>query len=130
LACGDVRATNNRGRYDSHKGRNGHGRYDNRHDGRYDGRYDRSDRYRRSGVTLYTGARFTGRSIFIGGDYANLGSTGFNDVASSVRIDGGGLWRLCSDKNYGGRCVTVSSGVVDLRRIGLGDNISSVRRIR
>ena len=81
------------------------------------------------GITLYAGRRFSGKSMYIGQDYTNLGSTGFNDLASSVRIEGGGTWRLCSDKNYGGRCVNVTGSTADLGRLGLGNNVSSIRRV-
>jgi hypothetical protein len=94
------------------------------------GPWGRVDRRRdHGGVTIFVDRRFRGRTMFIGQDYSNLGNSGFNDVASSLRIRGGGTWRVCSDKNYGGRCVDVSSDVPDLNRIGLGNTISSIRRV-
>jgi len=75
----------------------------------------------RSGLVLYTDKRFRGRTMSIGEDYTNLGTTGFNDAVSSVRVIGGGTWRLCSDKEYGGRCVNVSADVADLGSIGLNN---------
>lgn len=153
LVCTD----NRRGRYDNNRpgnrpGNNGRrvGHYDPRdHDnrgnqgnkgnhGKYDNRghrNDRDDRNRgsvntRSGVVLFTGTRWSGRTLNIRSDYMNLEKTGFNDDAASVRIIGKGTWRLCTDKNYGGRCVNVSSDVRDLNTLGVRNRISSVHRVR
>lgn len=115
LACGDrlVGVTNN-----------------SRPRGRGRGRWGHAGRERDYGrITLFTDRRFRGDQMEIDGDYSNLGNTGFNDKTSSVAIQGGGTWRLCSDKNYGGKCADVTSSVSDLQRIGLGNRISSVRRI-
>lgn len=55
--------------------------------------------------------------------------TGSNDQASSMRI-AGGVWQVCENSDYRGRCEIVSSDVPDLNAIGMNDSISSVRRIR
>jgi len=57
----------------------------------------------------------------------NLAATPMNDRALSIHVRGG-RWELCRDANYRGRCVFVTSSVSDLRRLGLGHSISSVRR--
>ncbi len=119
--------------HDNRDNRGNNGKYDNRNN-RND-RKDRDDRNRgsvntRSGIVLFTGTRWNGRTMNIRSDYMNLEKTGFNDNAASVRIVGKGTWRLCSDKNYGGRCVNVSSDVGDLNRLGVRNKISSIRRVR
>jgi hypothetical protein len=68
--------------------------------------------------------------MFVGQSYTNLRTTGFNDAISSIRINGGGVWRLCSDKDFGGRCVNVSSSMSDLGRVGLLRNVSSIRLVQ
>lgn len=88
----------------------------------------RNDRGRES-VVLFTGTRFRGRSMSVNQDYTNLGTTGFNDAAESVRVSGG-TWRLCTDKQYGGRCVNVSSDVSDLSSLGIRSKISSIRQVQ
>lgn len=125
LVCGP--ANSRRGNANNHRwDNNGKGRDDR---GRYDG-HDRKNRNTRKGVIIYDGSRWSGRSMSIRDSYVNLARTGFNDVASSIRIVGGGTWQLCSDKNYGGRCVNVRSDVRDLNTLLMNNRISSLRRIR
>ena len=49
----------------------------------------------------------------------------FNNQAGSVQVTG--RWELCDQPNFGGRCVTISSDVRDLARLGLRDRVSSAR---
>ena len=61
-------------------------------DGRYaDGRHDRNypDRNRDARATLYEGPNMSGRAFPIQDSVANLGRTGFNDRASSLRVESG-----------------------------------------
>jgi len=117
----------------------GGGAYDN--DDRYDGdRYDndrndgdRDYNYRRDwgsgGLVLFGGYGLRGEAFPTSGDVWNLGGTRFNDRARSVRIDRG-VWQLCENANFGGRCITLDRSVTDLGRYGMNDAVSSVRRIR
>lgn len=68
---------------------------------------------------------FRGRSFTATGSVP-LVSSSFNDKASSVQVNGG-VWELCEDRDYGGRCVTISSNVSDLGSYGLRNRVSSVR---
>jgi hypothetical protein len=128
LVCVDNRRGKNDGRYD--RGTWDKGRHDDR-----DKRRDRNDRgwdprNGKSGIVLFNGTQWRGRSMRVEYAHSNLVNTGFNDAVGSIRIIGRGTWRLCAHKNYGGRCVNVSSDVRDLRSIGLQNALSSVRRIR
>ena len=128
LVCGAAYDNNDRGdgRWNNGRGPGdrGHGRGPDR-----GGWYGNGRDSRGSGLVLYTGTRFRGRSMTIREDYTNLATTGFNDAVSSVRIMGRGTWRLCSDKEYGGRCVNVSSDAGDLSAIGLRGKVSSIRQV-
>jgi hypothetical protein len=99
---------------------------------------DRADRQRPEGgaygggratATLYEGRNLSGRSFALGnGNMANLDGTGFNDRASSLRVEGG-YWVFCSDANFGGECRTFGPGVYNTLPPGLNNMISSGRRI-
>lgn len=80
-------------------------------------------------ATLYEGPNLSGRSFPLNGGYMdNLGETGFNDRASSLRVESG-YWVFCSDAHFNGECRTFGPG--DYARLppGLNDRISSGRRI-
>ncbi len=83
---------------------------------------------RGGGITLYDGAGFRGEAVSFDGPVARLPSARFNDRAGSVSVSGS--WELCSDSNFRGRCEIVSGDIGDLRRIGLNNNISSIRPAR
>lgn len=84
-----------------------------------------ADNNRHGGLTLYDGAGFRGEAVSFDGAVARLPSARFNDRAGSVSVSGS--WELCSDSNFRGRCEIVSGDVRDLRRIGLNNNVSSIR---
>ena len=79
-------------------------------------------------VVLYEGPNFSGRSYTVTNDVLNnLGSTGFNDRASSMRIERG-YWMFCTDANFLGDCRTFGPG--DYPALSsLSNRISSGRRI-
>ena len=80
-------------------------------------------------AVLYEGRNFSGRSYVItGNSLPNLGSTGFNDRASSVRVEQG-YWMFCSDSNYDGECLTFGPGEYSSLPPELNNRISSARRI-
>jgi Beta/Gamma crystallin len=77
------------------------------------------------GITLYQNADFSGRSLLITGPTEYLGRLGFGDMASSVDVHDG-LWEVCTDSVYKGRCITHGPG----RHVLSGnthDRASSVR---
>jgi hypothetical protein len=59
---------------------------------------------------------------------ANLDGTGFNDRASSLRIERG-YWVFCSDASFRGECRTFGPGDYPDLPSGLSGRISSGRRI-
>ena len=79
-------------------------------------------------VVLYEGQNFQGRSFTVNSDVlSNLGSAGFNDRASSMRIERG-YWMFCTDANFMGDCRTFGPG--DYATLAwLSNRISSGRRI-
>jgi len=104
-------------------------------DGRYsDARpgpnYERPDdryRNREARATLFEGPNLSGRAFPINETVANLGRTGFNDRASSLRVESG-YWIFCSDSEFRGECRTFGPG--DYASLpGLNNAISSGRRI-
>jgi hypothetical protein len=89
------------------------------------------DRYRGRGgearATLYEGPSLSGRSYTLNDTMPNLGNTGFNDRASSLRVESG-YWIFCSDADFRGECRTFGPG--DYPSLsGLNSVISSGRRI-
>jgi hypothetical protein len=102
-------------------------------DGRYSDHrpYDRypeyPGRYRDARATLYEGPNLSGRAFPILDGVTNLGRTGFNDRASSLRVESG-YWIFCSDSEFRGECRTFGPGEYPFLP-GLNNAISSGRRI-
>jgi hypothetical protein len=89
--------------------------------------------YARAGAGLkpsfFDGPNFQGRSFSIGGDVvANLDGTGFNDRASSIRVENG-YWIFCSDAQFQGDCHTFGPGDYPTLPWSLDRKISSGRGI-
>lgn len=82
----------------------------------------------RTRVVIYEGPNFSGRSYTVNTDVlSNLDGTGFNDRASSLRIERG-YWMFCTDANLQGDCRTFGPG--DYPSLSWFSNrISSGRRI-
>jgi hypothetical protein len=76
-------------------------------------------------LVLYEDRGYRGRSYTTTGSVPLVPSS-FNDKASSVQVSGG-VWELCEDRDFGGRCVTISRNVSDLGSVGLRNEVSSVR---
>jgi len=97
-------------------------------DGRYsDNRSGDRGRNREAHATLYEGPNLSGRSYQLNDAMRNLGTTGFNDRASSLRVESG-YWIFCSDSEFRGECRTFGPG--DYASLpGLNNVISSGRRI-
>jgi hypothetical protein len=83
----------------------------------------------RERVVLYEQPGFGGRRIAIDNEFLpNLASAGFNDRASSLRVERG-YWMFCSDAGFQGTCRTFGPGDYPQLPPGLNDRISSGRRI-
>ena len=90
-------------------------------------RYDGRGRNREARATLYEGPNLSGRSYPLYDTMRNLDTTGFNDRASSLRVESG-YWIFCSDSEFRGECRTFGPG--DYPSLaGLNNVISSGRRI-
>lgn len=82
-----------------------------------------------SRAILYEGPNLSGRTYVISGQVVpNLDGTGFNDRASSLRVEGG-YWIFCSDANFNGECQTFGPGDYPSLPWGLNNRISSGRRV-
>jgi hypothetical protein len=97
-------------------------------DARYsNNRSDDRGRNREARATLYEGPNLSGRSYPLNDTMRNLSPTGFNDRASSLRVESG-YWIFCSDSEFRGECRTFGPG--DYASLpGLNNVISSGRRI-
>ena len=81
------------------------------------------------GATVYADPNFSGQSVSFRNDMPNLGSAGWNDKISSIRIPSGETWEMCQDVDYRNHCQVLSGDVTDLRGMGWNDRISSMRSV-
>jgi hypothetical protein len=89
---------------------------------------DRRDHRRDSRVTLYEGPNYSGGSIAIDGDsIRNLEPSGFNDRATSMRVEGA-PWTFCTDAGFRGDCRTFNPGDYPYLPEDLNNRISSGHR--
>jgi hypothetical protein len=97
-------------------------------DGRYSNyRADDRGQNRVARATLYEGPNLSGRSFVLNDMMRNLDTTGFNDRASSLRVESG-YWIFCSDSEFRGDCRTFGPG--DYASLpGMDNRISSGRQI-
>jgi hypothetical protein len=79
-------------------------------------------------VILFEDIDFKGRTLEVASDTLNLTVNGFNDKASSIRVNGG-RWQLCVDANFRGHCTILDKDAPNLSRFNLNDRVSSVRRV-
>jgi hypothetical protein len=80
-------------------------------------------------AVLYENRDFGGRSLVIDGNVLrDLANSGFNDRASSLRVEQG-YWMFCSDANFEGQCQTFGPGDYPQLPRALNNRISSGRRI-
>ena len=97
-------------------------------EGRYsNNRPEEPSRNRDARATLFEGPNLSGRSYGLDEAMQNLDRTGFNDRASSLRVESG-YWIFCSESDFHGQCRTFGPG--DYASLaGLNNVISSGRRI-
>jgi outer membrane protein OmpA-like peptidoglycan-associated protein len=78
-------------------------------------------------ITFYAGEGFHGPAFATDRMVGNFERYGFNDRSSSVIIETG-LWEVCEEPRFEGRCVVLRPGRYDsLRSLGMDNRISSVR---
>ncbi len=100
---------------------------DDNYAGRNDDRGQDRGRSALARATLYENANLSGRTYQLRDSMRNLGNTGFNDRASSLRVESG-YWIFCSDADFRGECRTFGPGEY-ASLSGLTDRISSGRMI-
>jgi len=81
-----------------------------------------------TGIILYDQNGFSGEAVQIDGAVPSLSDARFNDKTSSIEVLSG-RWEVCTNGNFGGRCEIISNDSLELRGIGLNNNISSVRPV-
>jgi len=82
-----------------------------------------------SRAVLFEGANLTGQPFAINPRGVNsLADVGFNDKASSLRVESG-YWIFCSDANFQGECRTFGPGDYPTLPSGLNNRVSSGRRV-
>lgn len=80
-------------------------------------------------VTFFEDDNFHGRSVTVDRELANFDRANFNDRASSAIVRGG-VWQVCEDARFEGRCATLQPGrYPSLGSFGLNDRISSARLV-
>lgn len=77
-------------------------------------------------ITFYSETGLRGTSVTLTSDQARFSKVSFNDKARSVEVKGG-VWLLCTDGNFSGRCEYIDRTVRNLGEIGLSGNISSAQ---
>jgi hypothetical protein len=94
---------------------------------RWSGR-DRNDNDRQGHptLTLFESRDLQGGAFELDHPDRSLSETGGRGRSLSAR---GGLWEICDRPDFGGRCVTVSGDVPDLRPYGMSNRIASARPV-
>jgi hypothetical protein len=79
------------------------------------------------GLVLHENTDYSGRQSMHVEAMANLKAVGMNDKASSVEVLDG-QWQLCTDADFGGRCVIVKPGRYQMGT-ALDNKLSSLRPV-
>jgi hypothetical protein len=83
-----------------------------------------------SGIHIFGDINYRGTSATLTSSVPDLDDQGMSRVVSSLRVDPGEVWQVCTEANYRGRCLNVSEDLSDLRRGEWNDVIVSARRLR
>ncbi|MFN3314626.1 MAG: beta/gamma crystallin-related protein [Hyphomonas sp.] len=79
-------------------------------------------------IILYSDTNLRGQTVELTSDQPNFNNIRFNDQARSIEVRGG-VWLVCADGNYRGRCEYIDRTVRNLGEIGLSGTISSAKRV-
>lgn len=80
-------------------------------------------------AVLYEAPNLAGRVFVVeSGGVSNLDRTGFNDKASSLRVESG-YWLFCTDADFRGECRTFGPGDYTVLPLGMTNRISSGRQV-
>ncbi|MFN7056514.1 beta/gamma crystallin-related protein [Hyphomonas sp.] len=77
-------------------------------------------------IILYSDTNLRGQSVELTADQPNFNNIRFNDRPRSVEVRSG-VWLLCADANYRGRCDYVDRTTRNLGELNLSGNVSSAR---
>jgi len=79
-------------------------------------------------IILYEQPGFQGRRMTLHGTTSDLDRTQFNDRAESIVVRDG-VWEVCTDAHFGGRCVRLQPGEYPNLQGDLNHRISSAREV-
>lgn len=80
-------------------------------------------------IVFYEQEGLRGRNFAANARVDNFANIGFNDRASSIVVQRG-VWEVCEDAYYRGRCITLRPGEYpSLRAMDMNNKISSVRPV-
>ena len=80
-------------------------------------------------ITFFEHDDYQGRAFSPRTPLSSFSNDGFNDLASSAIVTGG-IWEVCEDDNFAGRCVVLRPGQYpSFSAMNMNDRISSVRQI-
>lgn len=79
-------------------------------------------------IVLYENPGFQGRRMTLRGTTPDLDRTQFNDRAESIIVRDG-VWEVCTDARFSGRCVRLQPGEYPNLQGDLNNRISSAREI-
>ena len=79
-------------------------------------------------IVLFSKPGFQGRSYFTDHEVRKLSTKDMDDKTSSIRVMGG-VWQVCVDDKFEGRCEIVDRSMPDTRAINMDNKISSVRPV-
>jgi len=77
-------------------------------------------------ATLFDFPNFQGQSVQLRGEARDLTFSGFDDKATSIRIESGD-WEACSEPDFGGACRIIGESAWDLADLDFNNTISSIR---
>jgi hypothetical protein len=86
----------------------------------------RPDRPAPPSIILYSDTNLRGEAVELNADEPNFNNIRFNDRARSVEVRSG-VWLICADANYRGRCDYVDRTTRNLGELNLSGNVSSAR---
>lgn len=109
-------------------GTSAHRGYSNQNYGNYQRGYNQQYSGGYGDLVIFEHSDFGGQAVPINGDVANLNQLRFNDKISSIVVNSG-VWEICTDGYFRGRCYTIDGTVQRLSHGGLNDTISSIRRV-
>jgi hypothetical protein len=79
-------------------------------------------------VVIFSKPGFQGHSFYADHEVRKLSSKDMDDKVSSIRVLSG-VWQVCKDDNFEGRCEIVDRSMPDTRVINMDDKISSIRPV-